>query len=173
MRGLIVAIVVALSPGASADATSDEDAALVHLDRGISAFNAKNFPRAHREFTSAHELVPDKPNPLRWLALTEIQLGDCASAVEHIDGFVTRVPASDPRVAEMTRWREFCRREPAKPAAPPPPPPPSDKPLRKSWWFWPLVGTAAVAVTGVGIYAATHGESSTLPAIRCDANGCR
>src|SRR5690349_23378828 len=79
MRGFVVAIIIALQLNAYADPKEDE--ALRRLDRGIAAFDAKDFATAEREFTAAHDLVPDKANPYRWLALAEIQLGDCKSAV--------------------------------------------------------------------------------------------
>lgn len=180
MRALVVSIVVALQLHAYAEPS--EDAALAHLDRGISAFNAKDFARALTEFTAAHELVPDKANPYRWLALTEIQLGDCVSALVHIEAFLARVPPADPRVAEMARWREFCRRPAPQPspqvtgtqglAATPSSPPPR-KPLRQRWWFWPAIGTAALAITGAVVYAATDADPPVLPTIRCDNAGCR
>ena len=169
MRWFVVGIVVALQVGAHADPA--EDAALLHLDRGVTAFNAKDFKTAHREFTAAHDLVPDKANPYRWLALTEIQLGDCTSALPNIDGFVSRVESTDPRLPEMTRWREFCTR-PAPPKPVPPPPKQSSPSLYERWWFWPVVGTAAVAVTGGIIYAATRSDETMLPAVRCDSTGC-
>lgn len=170
MRALIVVIAIAVVPTSSASADPTEDAALVHLDRGIAAFNAKDFQRALRELTAAHELVPDRANPYRWLALTEIQLGDCASALGHIEGFLARVPADDPRVAELTRWRAFCR----KPPAPPPPPPaPAHTSITERWWFWPALGTAALAVTGGAIFFATDRDDTVLPPIHCDAMGCR
>ncbi|HEY5927524.1 MAG TPA: hypothetical protein VIV11_37830 [Kofleriaceae bacterium] len=181
MRVFVVAIVVALQLPAHADPA--EDAALLHLDRGIAAFNAKDFSTAEREFAAAHQLVPDKANPYRWLALSEIQLGNCKSAVGHIDGFIARVPPADTRVAEMTRWREFCRRELAQPAQSPQltgtqalaqPSPPEDTQLRQRWWFWPVIGVAALTITGVTVYAVTRGDEATmLPPIRCDATGCR
>ncbi len=183
MRWFVVAIVVALQFVAHADPS--EDAALAHLDRGIAAFNAKDFSRALGEFTAAHDLVPDKANPYRWLALTEIQLGDCMSALPHIDAFLSRVPATDARTAEMTRWREFCRREPG-PGQPPSEapqvtgtqglaatPPPASKPLHERWWFWPAIGTAVVAVTGAIVYAATTSGDAMLPPIQCGNAGCK
>jgi hypothetical protein len=184
MRALVVVIAIALLRSSSVSADTTEDAALAHLDRGIAAFNAKDFQRALRELTAAHQLVPDKANPYRWLALTEIQLGDCVSALVHIDGFIARVPPSDPRVAEMARWREFCRRErspQASPqvtgtqglATPQPPPPPERKPLHARWWFWPAVGVAALAATGAVIVVATHSDEATLPPIRCTTSGCQ
>jgi hypothetical protein len=166
MHGRVLAIVVALRFHAYADPT--EDAALLHLDRGIAAFDAKDFKTAERELTIAHDLAPSKANPYRWLALTEIQLGDCVAATGHIDGFLARVPPDDARIPEMTRWREFCRKslEPRSVAPPP------DKPLRTRWWFWPAVGTAAVAITGVTVYALTHTGEPTLPPVRCTNAGC-
>jgi hypothetical protein len=183
MRRFVVGIVLAAAVIAhTSPARADEDTALVHLDRGVAAFNAKDFALAHTEFTAAHDLAPDKANPYRWLALTEIQLGDCAAALPNIEGFLSRVPSTDARVAEMTRWREFCNK-PATPAqnggtqvtgtqpvAQPAPPP--HKAVYQRWWFWPLVGGAALAVTGGVIYAATASDTTTLPPIRCTETGC-
>ncbi len=181
MRALVVVIAIALVPSRAVLAEPTEDAALLHLDRGIAAFNAKDFQRALRELTAAHELVPDKANPYRWLALTVIQLGDCESALVHIEGFLSRVPPTDPRVAEMTRWRALCRQGPqpdpqvtgtqglAKPATPAP----EDKPQHARWWFWPAVGTVVLGITGAAIYVATASETTVLPPIRCDATGCK
>lgn len=191
MRAAVVAIFVAgwlYEPAAQAQPSDSDtaDTALVHLDRGVAAFNAKDFHHALTELQLAHDLMPDKANPYRWLALTEIQLGDCASAQGHIDGFLSRVPPSDPRVAEMVRWREFCRRERAPAAGaqgtqvtgtqaltPAPAHAPDDRPLHSRWWFWPLIGTAAVVATGAVVYVATdHNSESMLPAVHCDSTGC-
>lgn len=111
MRALGASIVAALAlavaaPAARADEA--EDAALLHLDRGVGAFRAGDYARAHRELSAAQELAPDRPNPYRWLALTEVQLGDCASALVHIEEFLARVPPEDERVAELVRLRELC-----------------------------------------------------------------
>ncbi len=199
MRGFVVAIIIALQLNAYADPKEDE--ALRRLDRGIAAFDAKDFATAEREFTAAHDLVPDKANPYRWLALAEIQLGDCQSAVEHIEGFLARVPANDERVAEMTRWREFCRRQPPGPQpqgqGPQPPQgqqsqgqpshdtqltgtqnlgqPPvrsDEKPVYNRRWFWPVIGGAAVIATGAIVFAATRGDETMLPPIQCNDAGC-
>lgn len=194
MRGFVVVIIVALALQPHANAEPNEDAALLHLDRGIAAFEASDFSTAEREFAAAQRLVPDKANPYRWLALAEIQLGDCKRAVGHIDGFLSRVPSTDARAAEMTRWREFCLRDASQPQSPAtepqgsvtsaepqltgtqglgqPVPLRDDKPLRARWWFWPAIGTLAVAVTGVTIYAVTRDGEAMLPPIRCDATGC-
>lgn len=117
MRGLVASIAVAVAavavfgaapPPARADVT--EDAALLHLERGVAAFKAGDYLRAHRELETAHELAPERANPYRWLALTEIQLGDCRRALVNIDGFLSRVPADEPRAAELIRLRELCQR---------------------------------------------------------------
>ena len=185
MRGLVVAIAVALLPPlAEVHADPTQEAALLHLDRGVAAFRARDFARALRELQAAHDLAPNKPNPYRWLALTQIQLGDCAAALPNIDGFLSRVPADDERVPEMTRWRELCRREPApqpqeaqvtgtQGLAQPRPPPREDRSITQRWWFWPAIGISAIAITGAVVYVATDRDEAVLPPIRCDLTGCR
>jgi hypothetical protein len=195
MRRFVVGIVVALAastavitPTRSARADATQDAALLHLDRGVAAFNAKDFARARTEFEAAHDLAPDKANPYRWLALTEIQLGDCTAALPNIEGFLARVPPTDARVAEMARWREFCSKPATQPqgsgaqnagtqvtgtqVTPTQHAPAPHKALHQRWWFWPLVGGAALAVTGGIVYAATTSDATTLPPIRCTETGC-
>lgn len=111
MRALVASFGAALALAAPlARAESVEQAAQAHLDRGVAAFREGDYAAAHRAFLAAHELVPDKPNPHRWLALTEVQLGDCHDALIHIDGFLSRVPPDDARRAELVRLRELCER---------------------------------------------------------------
>lgn len=110
MRAIVLAIAVACAATVPARADDVEARALQHLERGVAAYRKGEFKVAHHELQAAHELVPDRANPYRWLALTEIQLGDCASALPNIDAFLSRVPPDDGRVAEMTRWRELCSR---------------------------------------------------------------
>lgn len=107
---ILVLALAAFGPRAPARADSVEDAARVHLDRGVAAFRARDYARAHRELTAASELVPDKPNPYRWLALTLVQLGDCRGALGHIESFLSRVPQGDERTAELVRLRDLCGR---------------------------------------------------------------
>jgi len=109
MRAPAASILLLVLAG-PARADGVEDAARVHLDRGVAAFRARDYARAHRELTAASELVPDKPNPYRWLALTEVQLGDCRAALGHIETFLARVPEGDERVAELVRLRDLCQR---------------------------------------------------------------
>jgi hypothetical protein len=106
MRASVLAIVLAARI-ASADAVEDAQA---HLDRGIAAFEKGDFLAAHAELEAANKLVPEKPNPYRWLALAEVQLGDCTRALANIEAFLARVDAGDPRRAEMQRLRELCGR---------------------------------------------------------------
>ena len=111
MRAVVASIAVAatcLAAPVRADPT--EAAALVHLHRGVTAFRAGDFGRAHREFEAARELAPERANPYRWLALTEVQTGDCRSAVVNAEAFLTRVAADDPRAPELVRVRELCGR---------------------------------------------------------------
>ncbi|HWM86817.1 MAG TPA: PEGA domain-containing protein [Kofleriaceae bacterium] len=112
MRAVVASIAVAATSLGTAPVQADpaEAAALVHLDRGVTAFRARDFSRAHREFQAASDLAPDRPNPYRWLALTEVQLGDCKRAVVNAGAFLSRVPADDPRAAELVRVRELCSR---------------------------------------------------------------
>jgi hypothetical protein len=112
MRGVVASIAVAATWLVAAPVRADpaEAAALAHLDRGVAAFRAGDFARAHREFEAASELASDRPNPYRWLALTEVQLGDCRQAAVHAEAFLARVPADDPRAAELVRVRDLCRR---------------------------------------------------------------
>jgi hypothetical protein len=108
MRVVLLAIVLLAVRPASADPV--EEAAQVHLDRGIAAFERRDYLGAHEELAAANKLVPEKPNPYRWLALTEVQLGDCERARVNIEGFLSRVAEDDARRAEMLRLRDLCSR---------------------------------------------------------------
>src|SRR5687767_10101904 len=107
MRAVVLAIVL-FAPSAFAE--SVEETAQAHLDRGVAAFEKGDYKSAHSEFAAANKLVPEKPNPYRWLALVEVQLGDCERARPNIEGFLSRVAADDARRAEMLRLRELCSR---------------------------------------------------------------
>lgn len=110
MRAFVVSIAAAHLVASPARADDTEAKALAHLERGIAAFEADEFARAQEELLAASRLAPHKPNPYRWLALVEVQLGDCRSALANIAAFVERVPADDPRLAELVRLRELCER---------------------------------------------------------------
>ncbi len=171
----LTAATTAFAEPRSVEPRSVEDQALGHLDRGVAAYRAGDYAVAERELHAAQQLVPDRPNPYRWLALTESSLGECQQALVDIESFLSRIPADDPRVAEMVQLREHCvvelhaQRAPA-PAAPAPAP--EATPLTHRWWLWTAVGVAVVAAAGV-TYAAVHDPGpATLPAITCGTTGC-
>lgn len=174
MRHVVIAVVMALTSAARADDTGrdDEAAALEHIDRGVAAFHAREYTRAHREFEAAQQLVPDRANPYRWLALTDMQLGDCASAVPNIAEFERRVPAEDPRLAELVRLRVLCERE--QKAPPPPPEREPSPPLTRRAWFWgTIAGTALVAGGAILFLTLSGGDDvARLPPIACGDSGC-
>ena len=178
MRALILAIAGLGVAGALAHAEprSVENEALHHLDRGVAAYRAGDYAVAEHELHTAQALVPEKPNPYRWLALTESALGECQQALVDIESFLSRIPADDPRVAEMVQLREHCvvdlHAQHAQPAQPPAAPPPESTPITHRWWLWTAVGVVAVAA-GVTTYAVVHDPGpSTLPAITCGTTGC-
>lgn len=228
MRGPAIAITLACHLAVARADPRIEERALRHLEAGVAAYRAGEFRRAHAELAAANRLVPDRANPYRWLALTEIQLGDCASALGNIDGFLSRVRPDDPRVAEMTRWRDLCSRTGELRVATTPAGvtlrldgaivgtspfrslsmragthelvgekpgyraakrsivvtagkpldvhlvlDPAPRGITARPWFWPVVGGAALAVTGVVIFVATRESDTLLPPVHCDAGGCR
>jgi PEGA domain len=109
MRACVAWIVVVAQLAATlARADPAEDLALAHLDRGVAAFRAGDLAHAHAELAEAQRLAPDRPNPYRWLAMTEVELGDCRTALINVESFLSRVPAGDPRVAELVAVRARC-----------------------------------------------------------------
>jgi hypothetical protein len=171
---LVAAITCAPPPVVRADTPgAAEAAAQLHLDRGVAAFRAHDYALAHRELQAARELAPDRPNPYRWLALTEVQLGDCAPALVNIGEFLARVPSTDPRVPEMIRLRALCGQARAPAVIAPTAEPPRRSPRRRPW-LWPAIFGATI---GVGVAAAIvftrDADPARLPAVRCDATGCR
>ena len=110
MRALVASIVATVQLAASTARADDAAEALRELDRGVVAFRAGRFADAHRAFAAAHRLAPDRANPYRWLALTEVQLGDCRAASAHAAEFLARVADDDPRAPELIRLRELCER---------------------------------------------------------------
>lgn len=179
MRALVASFVAASLAAAGARADATETAALFHLERGVAAFKAGDFVEARRELTIAHELAPDRANPYRWLALTAVQLGDCPGARDNASGFLARVPADDPRAAELVRLRDLCTRggvvrhdagpvdDEARPA-----PREAARPVYARWWFWTAVaGAAAIATTAI-VLSVGDDAPAMLPGIRCDTTGC-
>src|SRR6187551_3568845 len=99
-------------------AEGEDAVALDHLDRGVAAYRIGDYETAHRELDIAQELAPDRANPYRWLALTEIKQGNCRDALVHIEAFLSRVPVGDARVPEMVAERQQCVKD-AQPSQPP------------------------------------------------------
>jgi hypothetical protein len=122
MRGPIVAALMTIAGAASAGDTND--AARLLLDAGVAKSNARDYEAARILFEHARELAPDKPNPIRWLGLTDARLGRCTDAIAELDQFLSMVPGSDPRVREATLARDLCKRqiETARPPEPAPSP---------------------------------------------------
>lgn len=157
------------------------DQALVHLDRGVAAYRAGDLARAHAELAAASALAPDRPNPYRWLALTEVELGDCRSALVNVESFLSRVPVEDPRVAEVVALRGRCLA--TGPAPGPATGPASEAPslqrtaapaapaVYRRGWFWVVIGGVAITAAGV-TYGLTRGGDARLPPVTCDPAGC-
>jgi hypothetical protein len=184
MRVLIASILVgtlSASSVAADEPAEAETAAQVHLDRGIAAYGAGEFALAQKELAIAVELVPHKPNPYRWLALAEIQLGNCAHARLDVDSFIARVAAEDPRIPELVRARDSCKQKgiPKVLERPAPivvveDPPREEKPaLVTRWWFWTTIGLSAAMVATAFVFATQSDDATVLPQVRCDASGCR
>jgi hypothetical protein len=187
LAALVATAVARAEPASGPPGDTVQNRALIHLDRGVAAYRARDFHRAHAELAEASRLAPDRPNPYRWLALTDAALGDCDSALVNVEGFLSRVAADDPRVGELRALRDRCLRGPrtaaarpddtgagpgaSPPVAPPAAPPPADPPVYRRWWFWTAIG--AVALTAAGTtYALTRDPASRLPPVTCDPAGC-
>jgi formylglycine-generating enzyme required for sulfatase activity len=88
-----------------------EAAALEKLEQGIAQFKDNDLSSARDSFVRARDLLPNRPNPHRWLALTDVRLGRCNEAIRELDAFLHLVPADDYRVAEAITLRERCQSE--------------------------------------------------------------
>jgi hypothetical protein len=164
---------LALLVPAIAHADRIETEALGHLDRGVAAYRLADYPTARHELDAAIELVPDRANPYRWRALTELAQHDCPNAVVDIESFLSRVPVGDTRIGELAAARDRCVSNPSvAPQRPLPPPPARHEPaIYDHWWFWTAIG--AVALTGAGVtYAVTRRDETTLPIVHCTNAGC-
>jgi hypothetical protein len=81
------------------------------VDRGVELFKAGQLAAARESFARAQTLLPDKPNPYRWLGLVDARLGRCADAVRELDTFIAKVAADDPRTVEAITIRDRCKTE--------------------------------------------------------------
>ena len=84
------------------------DDAPLHIERGIAAYRARHFAQAADELLQANRLAPEQPEPYRWLALTEVEIDDCPSALLNVDAFLARARQGDPGAPEMLRVRDRC-----------------------------------------------------------------
>src|SRR5690349_7584057 len=84
------------------------DEARDHHEPGVAAYRARKFTLAVDELLAANRLAPDRPEPYRWLALTEAEIDDCPSALINIDAFLSRAPAGDPGAPELAVLRDRC-----------------------------------------------------------------
>ncbi|MEO6951578.1 MAG: PEGA domain-containing protein [Polyangia bacterium] len=81
------------------------------LDAGIAYFKSDDLERARVALDSVIALVPDKPNPYRWLGFVESRAGRCGPALAAFETFLSRVPVGDPRTVEVITLRDRCRAE--------------------------------------------------------------
>jgi PEGA domain-containing protein len=82
--------------------------AAVHIQRGIAAYRARRFAQAADELLQANRLAPERPEPYRWLAWTEVEIDDCPSALLNVDAFLARAPQGDPAAPELLGVRDRC-----------------------------------------------------------------
>jgi hypothetical protein len=93
-----------------------EDAAQLLIDRGLAAWEKGDLPGARASFARARDLLPEKPNPYRLLALADQKLGQCDVAVAEADRFLALAAADDSRRNEVRSIRESCVRPSPTPA---------------------------------------------------------
>lgn len=105
---VVVALLLGLSSAVRADGGAD---ALKALEQGIALFKADRLAEARAAFERARAQAPSKPNPYRWLGLTDARLGECEKALGELDDFIARVPQNDARTVEATVIRDRCRDE--------------------------------------------------------------
>jgi hypothetical protein len=102
-------LLLALAPTLASAGKSDD--ALKLLDEGIKLFNSGDLPAARDAFSQAHDLVPDKANPYRWLGLVDARMGRCGDAIKELEIFLQKVPPNDARAAEAVTLRDRCRED--------------------------------------------------------------
>ena len=109
MRALVAIVVTACAvTAARADDTPDEQEAVRHLNLGVAAYKAGRFDEALRELAETERLAPDRANTHRWFAVVYARIGDCKSALAHVDGYMARVGEADRRLPEILELRDRC-----------------------------------------------------------------
>jgi hypothetical protein len=91
-----------------------ESAAQALVDSGLREWERGDLPAARALFAHARDVLPDKPNPYRLLALIDSKLGHCAAAVLEAERFLALTPPDDRRRGEIVAVRESCTAAPAK-----------------------------------------------------------
>jgi hypothetical protein len=112
--GLLLCAQVARADGPDATRSPPADVAKQAqelLDNGVALFKAGDLERARVPLSRVVELVPDKPNPYRWLGLVEVRLGHCDKALPAFDTFLAKVAPGDARIVEVVTLRDRCRVE--------------------------------------------------------------
>ncbi len=109
MTRWLVILLLALTPTLARAGKSDD--ALKFLDEGIKLFNGGDLAGAREAFSQAHDLVPDKANPYRWLGLVDARMGRCGDAIKELEIFLQKVPPGDSRAAEAVTLRDRCRED--------------------------------------------------------------
>lgn len=116
MRAFFIVCVLA----AAAPADKLEDAAQSLIDTGLSQWERGDLAGARASFAHARDVLPDKPNPHRLLAIADAKLGHCDEAVLEADRFLQLAPAEDRRRGEVEEVRASCAPVKTSPAAPAP-----------------------------------------------------
>lgn len=137
---------------ASASADKLEDAAQLLVDRGLEAWAKGDLPGARASFASARDLLPEKPNPYRLLALADQKLGRCEDALREAERFLTLAAANDSRRSEVQLVRESCVRPsptPSRPQIAVAPPPPAPKKPATNVWRNSAIASLVIGAAGV------------------------
>lgn len=108
MKHRVLVFCLLLLPVAAARADKETDARDL-LNQGVTLINTGQLETGRAALLKAHQLVPDKANPVYWLGIVEELQGNYAEAAMHLDEFLRKVPASDARVANAAALRDRCR----------------------------------------------------------------
>jgi len=107
MRALVVAL-LATAGSNLASADDQEQEAVRHLNLGIAAYKLGHYDEALRELGETDRLAPDRANTHRWFAIVYAKIGDCKSALAHVDGYMAHVSDTDKRLPEIVELRDRC-----------------------------------------------------------------
>jgi tetratricopeptide (TPR) repeat protein len=183
---LFVALIAA--PTLATGADDDRRArARAHFEEGQQAYNLGRFSEAVESYERSYQTLP-LPELLFNLGQCHRQLGDDERAVFFYRRYLSesKAPANRALVEELIH--EASRRIEAKklaterPKEPEPPPPKLEPPpiaraapvieeepeIWQRWWFWTIVGVAAIGAGGAVVIATRRGDSTpsgTFPPI--------